>query len=116
MNLEIGKKDVLFPQVKEEDTALVEAFMKASNNLGVTEFRLARQTGNSSMNGESIYHFQNSLRAWDALTRNQETMVRLGGTNLAEQNIKYVTSPITSYEPAIYTNIPRILENEKALE
>lgn len=116
LNLEIGKKDVLFPQVKEEDTALVEAFMKASNNLGVTEFRLARQTGNSSMNGESIYHFQNSLRAWDALTRNQETMVRLGGTNLAEQNIKYVTSPITSYEPAIYTNIPRILENEKALE
>lgn len=116
LNLEIEKKDILMPQVNEEDTQIVDAYMKATNNLGVVQFRLARQTGDSSMNGKSIYNFQNSLRAWDSLTRNRTSLERLGGTNLAEQNIKYVTSPITSYEPAIYTDIPRILENEKPLE
>ena len=116
LNLEIEKKDILMPQVNEEDTQIVDAYMKATNNLGVVQFRLARQTGDSSMNGKSIYNFQNSLRAWDSLTRNRTSLVRLGGTNLAEQNVKYVTSPITSYEPAIYTDIPRILENEKPLE
>lgn len=116
LNLEIEKKDILMPQVNEEDTQIVDAYMKATNNLGVVQFRLARQTGDSSMNGKSIYNFQNSLRAWDSLTRNRTSLERLGGTNLAEQNVKYVTSPITSYEPAIYTDIPRILENEKPLE
>ncbi|MBP5402427.1 MAG: hypothetical protein J6Y36_04625 [Treponema sp.] len=113
---EISRKDVIMPQIKNEDTELIELYMKASNNLGVTQYRLARETGNSSLNGESIFNFQNSLRAYDALTRNPETMVRIGGTNLAEQNVKYVTSPITAYEPAIYTDIPRTLGDEKRLE
>lgn len=116
LNLKIAKSDIILPQVNEDDTELVETYMKATNNLGVSQFRLARQTGNSSMNGQSIFNFQNSLKAWDALTRNPVSFVRLGGTNLAEQNIKYVTSPIRTYEPAIYTDIPRILENEKILE
>ena len=116
LDLEIAKKDVMIPQVNEEDTELVDKYMKASNNLGVSQFRVARETGNSSLNGESLNNLQNSLRAWDALTRNPATMVRLGGTNLAEQNIRYIISPIPSFEPAIYTDIPRILEGEKRLE
>lgn len=116
LDFEFSKKAVVFPQIDDEDTELVENYMKASNNLGVSQFRLARQTGNSRLNGESIYNFQNALRAYDALTRNPVTMVRIGGTNLAEQNIKYVTSPIKTYEPAIYTDIPRTLQNERRLE
>jgi len=57
-----------------------------------------------------------SLRAWDALTRNQETMIRLEGSNLAAQNIKYLTSPVSTFEPAIYSAIPRVLHGEKMLE
>ena len=113
---DIEKKDILLPQVNEEDTAIVETYLKAANNLGVVQFRNARQYGDSAANGKSIVNFQKSLRAWDALTRDKTSLVRLGGTNLAEQNIKYVTSPITTFEPAIYTDIPRILEDEKPLE
>lgn len=116
INAGISRKDVILPQVKDEDTILVDLYMKASNNLGVSQFRLARETGDSSLNGACINNFQNSLRAYDALTRNPDTMVRIGGTNLAELNIKYVTNPTTSFEPAIYTEIPRTLENEKKLE
>ena len=88
-------------------------YLKASNNLGVTLYRLARRTGDSSLNAQAMVNFQESMRAWDALTRNQTTMVRLGGSNLAEQNMKFVSHPLPEYEPAIYTALPRTLSGEK---
>ena len=42
-------------------------------------------------------------------------MVRLSGSNLAEQNIRYVTHPVPDFEPAIYTDISRTLSDEKGL-
>ncbi len=107
---------VMLPQVREDQGDLVDTYMKASNNLGVTLSRLANQTGNSKLNAESIVRLQDSLRAYDALTRNQETMVRLEGSNLAAQNIKYITEPISEYDPGIYTQIPRMINDEEGLE
>lgn len=106
---------VLFPQSRKDENEIVETYLKASNNLGVTLYRLAKRTGSSAMNAKSMVKLQESMRAWDALTRNQKTMVRLGGSNLAEQNLKYVTNPMPDYEPAIYTELPRTLTVEKGL-
>ena len=106
---------VLFPQVRDDQADIVDTYMKASNNLGVIQSRIATATGNSVLNGRAIVHLQESLRAWDALTRNQETMVRLEGSNLAEQNIRYISKPISDYEPQIYTGIPRMLTGEEGL-
>ena len=50
------------------------------------------------------------------MTRNQETMVRLPGSNLAEMNLRYATNPFPKFEPEIYTDIPRVLDGEKGLE
>ena len=109
------QKGLLFPQVRSDEAQIVDMYLKASNNLGVTMFRLAKRTGNSNLNAKAIVHFQESMRAWDSMTRNQQSMVRLGGSNLAEQNIQYVTHPVPNFEPAIYTDIPRTLNNEKGL-
>ena len=106
---------VLFPQSRKDENEIVETYLKASNNLGVTLYRLAKRTGSSAMNAKSMVKLQESMRAWDALTRNQKTMGRLGGSNLAEQNLKYVTNPMPDYEPAIYTELPRTLTVEKGL-
>ena len=106
---------VLFPQSRKDENELVETYLKASNNLGVTLYRLAKRTGSSAMNAKSMVKLQESMRAWDSLTRNQKTMVRLGGSNLAEQNLKYVTNPMPDYEPAIYTELSRTLTVEKGL-
>ena len=77
-------------------------------------YKLAKRTGNSKLNGEAIVQFSQSVRAWDALTRNQETLVRLSGSNLAEQNIQYITHPIPEFEPAVYTEISKtLLDKEK---
>ena len=67
------------------------------------------------MNAQAIVQFQQSERAWDALTRNQQTMVRLGGSNLAEENIKYITHPVSDFEPAIYIDIPKTLTDNESL-
>jgi len=111
---QIADRGIVLPQTSEEDNDLVTAYLYASNNYGVTLYNLASRTGNSSFNAQAIVQFSQSVRAWDALTRNQNTLVRLGGSNLAEENIKYLTHPVPDFEPAIYTEIPRtILNNEK---
>lgn len=106
---------VLLPQVKTEHADLVETYMRASNNDGVTLARIAQMTGDSSMNGKALARLQESLRAWDALTRNQETLVRLEGSNLAEQNIRYLTNPSSEYDVEIYPYIFKLMLNEDGI-
>ncbi|MBQ8012932.1 MAG: tetratricopeptide repeat protein [Treponema sp.] len=110
------KQKFLLPQEDDDDYAIVDLYLKANNNLGVTLYRLAQQTGNSNMNAEAMVRLSDSIRAWDSLTRNQQTMIRMEGSNLAAQNSKYITHPHPDFEPAIYTDIPRLLAGEKGLE
>lgn len=107
---------VMLPQVNADEGELVDLYMKATNNWGVALHRIASQTGSSDFNARSMVLFSESARAWDALTRNQETMVRLDSGNLAAQNTKYIINPLSGFEPAVYTDIPYVLEEEKKLE
>lgn len=109
------KYRIEIPQSDPRAGDMVETYMKTSNNLGVCLFRLARQSGSSRFNASALVNFQDSLRYYDALTRNQETLVRLPGSNLAEQNLRYATVPRSDYEPEIYTEIPRVMDGEKGL-
>ena len=65
------------------------------------------------MNAQAIVQFSQSVRAWDALTRNQQTMERLPGSNLAEQNIKYITNRVPEFEPAIYLDIKKTISDKE---
>ena len=110
-----AQKGLMFPQVQAEDADLVDTYMKATNNFGVTLGKLAFRTGDSNQNALAMVYMAESMRAWDALTRNQETLVRLDGSNLAAQNMQYLRYPISPFEPALYFDIPRTLQNEKVL-
>lgn len=114
--LDQERPKILTPQENGDDYEIVDLYLKANNNLGVTLYRLAQQTGNSNMNAEAMVRLSDSIRAWDSLTRNPNTMIRLEGSNLAAQNSKYITHPYPEFEPAIYTDIPRLLAGEKGLE
>ena len=116
LNLEKARRKILLPQEDEDEEIIVDLYLKASNNLGVALYKVAQQTGNSQMNADAMVRFADSMKAWDALTRNPRTMVRMEGGNLAEQNSKYITHSYPEFEPAIYTEIPKILSNEKMLE
>ena len=116
LNSMFATRDIIIPQVRTDHADLVDTYMKASNNLGVTLARLSEANGDSDTNGEAIVNLQESIRSWDALTRNQETMLRLSGSNLAEQNLKYIVNPGYGYSPAIYTEIPLTLYGEEGLD
>ena len=114
LDREIEKRGIVFPQASIKDYDVVNTYLYASNNYGVTLYNLAKRTGNSALNAQAIVQFSQSLRAWDALTRNQETLVRLEGSNLAQQNIQYITHQVPEFEPSIYTDISKtLLNNEK---
>ncbi len=116
LNADRDRYGILFPQVRADHAVIVDLYLKATNNLGVTLSKLADRTGNTALQTEALGYFSESLRAWDSLTRNQETMVRLEGSNLAEQNIKYLLYPISEFDPAIYASIPRTLYGETGLK
>ena len=103
----------VFPQTDDAGYDLVTTYLYAANNYGVTLHRLAKRTGDSQKNAQAIVQLQQSIRAWDSLTRDQQTLIRLDGSNLAQENIKYITHPVSEFEPAIYIEIPKNLtENE----
>ena len=113
LDKEIAEQGIVFPQANEADYDIVNTYLYAANNYGVTLARLAKRTGDSSKNAQAIVQFQQSVRAWDALTRNQQTLVRLDGSNLALENIKYVSRPISTFEPSIYVEIPKTLQDKE---
>ncbi len=115
LETERAQRGVLVPQIETEDGEFVSIYMWAANNSAVTLYRLAQQTGNSAMNAKAMVQFSESSRAWDALTRNPETLVRLDGTNLAAENLRYVIYPRPDFEPEIYTTVNRTLFGEEHL-
>lgn len=99
----------------DDGVAILDMYVKAHNNLGVILHRLAKASGNSSLNAKAIVNLQEGLRAYDSLTRNQKSMVRLAGSNLSEQNIKYITAPHSEFSPELYTDISRKMASDRGL-
>ena len=109
------REKIILPQVDPDHNDLVENYMRAANNYGVALSRLALRTGNSSQNAKAMVYFSESSRAWDALTRNQTTLERNPASNLASQNLKYLSYPQSTFDPAMYFDIPRTLQDEEIL-
>ena len=90
--------------------------MHTTNNLGATLSRLSERIGDSQRNGRALALYAEATRAWDALTRNPQTMIRAKSVGLAYLNIKNMLSSNSPYQAEIYTDIPMILEDERPLE
>lgn len=110
------RKGIVFPQVRPDHEAFVVHYLYTANNLGVTLGRISTRTGDSRKNARALALLAESTRAWDALTRNQTTMIRMQGSNLAFLNIQNMTHPRSEFVPEIYADIPKTLENEKILQ
>jgi tetratricopeptide (TPR) repeat protein len=102
------------PQSRPDHYALAERLMVAQNNMGVVMEALAERTGNPSYKDRSLSHYIDSQRAWDSLTRNPTTFVRVGvtdlstpGVNLAYLNSQNALSPQPEFEPQIYMEIDK---------
>jgi tetratricopeptide (TPR) repeat protein len=114
----------LMPGGRPEEQELAERIMVADNNLGVTLETLTRITGNTSYRSRALGFFAESIRAWDVLTRNPNSMTRLRplrdlygpGINLAYLNAQNILNPTSGYDQQIFMRIDRDLPEPSAWE
>ena len=116
LNGKRARKEHVLTNTRPDDVAFIERYMHTANNLGATLNRLAERTGDSQTNGRALALYAEATRAWDALTRNPQTMIRAKSVGLAYLNTQNMLNAKSTYESEIYTDIPMILENERALE
>jgi len=99
-----------------------ERLMYARNNLGAANEALAEQTGNRAYRSSALVMYTESSRAWDAITRNPETMVRSRLTessgspsiNLGYLNANNALRPSSDFAPQIFPRIDKdVLEPSK---
>jgi tetratricopeptide (TPR) repeat protein len=107
---------LLRPNEQVEQSELAERLMVARNNMGVTLEALTDRTGDNRYRSRALGLYTESARAWDALTRNPNTMIRFGaadlstpGINLAYLNSRNSLYPEQNYEPQIYLRIDKDL-------
>jgi len=94
---------------------LAERYMVVQNNLAVTLEALALRTGDSSYRARALGLYSESERAWDVITRNPETMIRMRpspdivapGINPAYLNIQNSLYPVPGFEPLLFIRIDR---------
>jgi tetratricopeptide (TPR) repeat protein len=105
----------LTPGSRPEEQDLTERIMIAENNLGVTLEALSRVSGDISYRSRALGLFADSIRAWDVLTRDPETMTRMQslqdlyapGVNLPFLNVRAITFSEPNYDPQIFIRIDK---------
>jgi len=114
-----ARSPLIMPTYDEKQLDLAERLMIAQNNLGVTLDALTERTGDSRYRSRAQALYSDSERAWDVLTRNPDSMVRMRpspdisapGVNPAYLNVQNNLHPVTGFEPQFFLRIDRdILE------
>ena len=105
------------PPIMPTDNAwqldLVERIMVAQNNLGVTLEALTERTGDHNFRARAQGLYADSARAWDILTRDPETMIRMRpspdiyapGVSPAFLNIRNNLNPLPGHQPLFFMRI-----------
>jgi tetratricopeptide (TPR) repeat protein len=114
LNADKNRFSALSPQTRYDHFTLAQRLMMAENNMGVTLETLTARTGDPEYKRRALDHYINSARAWDSLTRDPQTFVRAGmtdiaspGANLATLNSRNAFNPEAGYEPQIYVEIDK---------
>ena len=119
LNDDRARFPTIMPTDDEKQLELAERLMVAQNNLGVTLDALTERTGDSRYRSRAQGLYSDSERAWDVLTRNPNTMIRMRpspdisapGVNPAYLNVQNSLHPVAGFEPQFFLRIDRdILE------
>ncbi|AEF82509.1 tetratricopeptide repeat domain protein [Leadbettera azotonutricia ZAS-9] len=106
---------LIMPTDNEEQLELAERLMVAQNNMGVTLEALTERTGSNSYRSRAQGLYSDSERAWDVMTRNPLSMVRMRpspeitapGVNPAYLNVQNSLHPVPDYEPQFFLRIDK---------
>jgi tetratricopeptide (TPR) repeat protein len=115
LELERSRLPLLLPNERPEFVELAERLMIARNNMGAPLEALAGQTGDNRYRSRALALYSESARAWDTLTRNPDTMIRMRpapevsapGVNLPYLNSRNTLYPQPGFEPHIFIQIDK---------
>ena len=108
----------------EKQLDLAERLMVAQNNQGVILEGLTERTGNSRYRSRAQALYSDSERAWDILTRNPVSMMRMRpsseisapGINPAYLNVQNSLHPVPGYEPHFFLRIDKDMNEPSVWE
>jgi tetratricopeptide (TPR) repeat protein len=114
LETERSRFSLLVPNERVDHLELAERLMMVWNNFGVTLEALTERTGDRKYHTEALGLYADSARAWDTLTRNPDTMIRMRpgelaapGINLGYLNAQQAIHPTSDYDPQIYIQIDK---------
>jgi tetratricopeptide (TPR) repeat protein len=124
LEMERARFPLLRPNAQTAQAELAERLMVAQNNMGVILEALTEQTGDNRYRSRALGFYTESARAWDALTRNPDTMIRMRpapdisapGVNPAYLNVQNSLHPIPDYEPWFFRTIDKDVLEPSAWE
>lgn len=108
------RRDQIRTLLVEEDPehrALVENLIRAHNNLGVAIYRAElRENPQDPDVSEALNHLRESTELRENYLRDDETGERAAATTLGFINMREILYPTEQYEPQIFAELPRDLE------
>jgi tetratricopeptide (TPR) repeat protein len=116
LETERARFPLLSPNERPDHMELAERLMIARNNMAVVLEALSDRSGDPRYRAEAMAFYSESARAWDALTRNPDTMSRSGGTNLGFLNSRNILYPRDGYEPRLFNQIDKDVLEPSAWE
>jgi hypothetical protein len=107
LEAERSRFPMLSPHERPDHMELAERLMVARNNMAVALEALTDRTSEQRYRTEAMAFYAESARAWDALTRDPNTMIRSTSVNLGFLNSRNVLHPQTEYEPQLFNQIDK---------
>ncbi|MCL2834613.1 MAG: tetratricopeptide repeat protein [Treponema sp.] len=106
---------LITPTEDKTQLEIAERLMVVQNNLAVTLDALTLRTGDNSYRTRALGLYADSQRAWDILTRDPVSMVRLRpspdingpGINPAYLNVQNSLYPVPGYDPLFFMRIDK---------
>lgn len=106
MQFELSTMSLVEPQSRPSHQEIVELLMMATNNLGASLVRVAERSGDASRRARAMVSFTESSRLFDALVRDQTSMLRPEQKNLGFLNLDFILHPQRGIDLATYRVLP----------
>jgi len=106
LQFELDTLSLPSPQQKPSHGELVELLMMTRNNLGASTYRVAVRMGDARRRSIAMVEFTESARLFDALVRDQKSMIRPETKNLGFLNVDYILHPQRGIDILTYKILP----------
>ncbi len=106
MQFALATLSLVEPQSRPSHGEIVELLMMAQNNLGVSLHRVADRTGDPGKRAAAMVAFMESSRLYDALSRDQKSMIKSESKNLGFLNVDFILHPSRGIDLATYRQLP----------